>query len=211
MWCPQCQAEGPGEVAPGTGRLLCAACGTEVPASRTSPRPNRNPQDLLAKWAREDELDGLPPPRVKAPTSSTVRGASHQPLAPAAIEIPTSPPASAPRPRLSLPPTARRPFERSVSRSGQVLAYAGIAILGAGSGLIIFDHFGGQAGWALYGWIVGLVGQSLLLLGVVTLVMHGLDQTAEELNHRLQELSDQIDHIEVVVAAPAGDSSTIAA
>jgi hypothetical protein len=76
--------------------------------------------------------------------------------------------------------------------AGQICAYAGVAVLTAGSGLLIVGHYGGPAAYAPYGWLISSVGQMLILLGVITLVSNGMDQIARQLGARIDALSTRM-------------------
>jgi hypothetical protein len=81
---------------------------------------------------------------------------------------------------------------------GQLVAYAGVALLTVGTTLIIWSYFGGPANYAPTGWLTTTAGQMLLFLGVVTLVSGGMEQTSEEVRTRIERLGERIIRIEQI-------------
>jgi hypothetical protein len=79
---------------------------------------------------------------------------------------------------------------------GQLLAYAGVALLTVGSTLVIWGYFGGPASYAPTGWLTTMAGQMILILGVVTLVSGGMEQTNEDVRVRIERLGERIIRIE---------------
>jgi ethanolamine utilization microcompartment shell protein EutS len=82
---------------------------------------------------------------------------------------------------------------------GQGLSYLGILLMTGGTAFVISAYFGAATGNAATGWLIATVGQMLLLLGIVTLVSSGMEETAAEVsrtvNDRLQEVSRQLEQI----------------
>jgi len=81
---------------------------------------------------------------------------------------------------------------------GQLVAYAGVALLTVGTTLIVWSYFGGPANYAPTGWLTTTAGQMLLFLGVVTLVSGGMEQTSEEVRTRIERLGERIIRIEQI-------------
>jgi hypothetical protein len=81
---------------------------------------------------------------------------------------------------------------------GQLIAYAGVALLTVGTTLIVWSYFGGPANYAPTGWLTTTAGQMLLFLGVVTLVSGGMEQTTEEVRTRIERLGERIIRIEQI-------------
>jgi hypothetical protein len=81
---------------------------------------------------------------------------------------------------------------------GQLIAYAGVALLTVGTTLIVWSYFGGPANYAPTGWLTTTAGQMLLFLGVVTLVSGGMEQTSEEVRTRIERLGERIIRIEQI-------------
>jgi len=81
---------------------------------------------------------------------------------------------------------------------GQLVAYAGVAMLTVGTTLIVWSYFGGPASYAPTGWLTTTAGQMLLFLGVVTLVSGGMEQTTEEVRTRIERLGERIIRIEQI-------------
>jgi predicted Zn finger-like uncharacterized protein len=86
---------------------------------------------------------------------------------------------------------------------GQLVAYAGVALLTVGTTLIIWSYFGGPANYAPTGWLTTTAGQMLLFLGVVTLVSGGMEQTSEEVRTRIERLGERIIRIEQIAREQA--------
>jgi hypothetical protein len=81
---------------------------------------------------------------------------------------------------------------------GQLLAYAGVALLTVGSTLVLWGYFGGPASYAPTGWLTTMAGQMLLILGVVTLVSGGMEQTNEDVRVRIERIGERIIRIEQI-------------
>jgi hypothetical protein len=79
---------------------------------------------------------------------------------------------------------------------GQLIAYAGVALLTVGSSLILWSYFGGPASYGPMGWLTTTAGQMLLFLGVITLVSGGMEQATEEVKTRIERLGERIIRIE---------------
>mgnify|MGYP002622519938 CR=1 FL=1 len=85
---------------------------------------------------------------------------------------------------------------RGESTWGQLMAYAGVAVLTVGTALVVWGYLGGPATYAPTGWLVATVGQMLLLLGVVSLVAGGMQQTTHEVSSRVAHLNGRVIRIE---------------
>ena len=94
---------------------------------------------------------------------------------------------------------------------GHLLAYAGVALLTVGSTLIIWGYFGGPAMYAPTGWLTATGGQMMLLLGIVTLVSGGLEQTNEEVKMRIERLGERFIRIEQIARDQALRGPTLPA
>jgi hypothetical protein len=81
---------------------------------------------------------------------------------------------------------------------GQLLAYAGVALLTVGSTLVLWGYFGGPANYAPTGWLTTMAGQMLLILGVVTLVSGGMEQTNEDVRVRIERLGERMIRFEQI-------------
>jgi hypothetical protein len=86
---------------------------------------------------------------------------------------------------------------------GQLLAYAGVALLTVGSTLVLWGYFGGPASYAPTGWLTTMAGQMILILGVVTLVTGGMEQTNEDVRVRIERIGERIVRIEQIAREQA--------
>ena len=76
------------------------------------------------------------------------------------------------------------------------MAYVGVLGLTIGTAIVIYGHFGGQAGYTPTGWLVTTVAQMLLFLGVINLVSGGIEQNNEDVSRRIDILGEQLLRIE---------------
>jgi len=76
--------------------------------------------------------------------------------------------------------------------AGQWLSYLGVLGLTAGAALIVYGYFGGNPHMTPKGWMLTTAGQMLLLLGIVTLISGGLEQSNDEVNTRIELLGEQM-------------------
>jgi hypothetical protein len=79
---------------------------------------------------------------------------------------------------------------------GNVLAYAGVALLTVGTVLVLWGYFGGPANYTPTGWLVATIGQMLLFLGIVTIVSGGMEHTTQEVCRRIDFLGDRMLRVE---------------
>lgn len=79
---------------------------------------------------------------------------------------------------------------------GQLMAYAGVGILTVGTVLVLWGYFGMIEEFASTGWLLSTAGQMLLLLGIVTLVSGGMQQTTHEVTERIEYLGGRMIRIE---------------
>jgi hypothetical protein len=86
---------------------------------------------------------------------------------------------------------------------GQLLAYGGVALLTVGSTLVLWGYFGGPASYAPTGWLTTMAGQMILILGVVTLVTGGMEQTNEDVRVRIERIGERIVRIEQITREQA--------
>ncbi len=78
---------------------------------------------------------------------------------------------------------------------GQLCAYAGVGLLTCGTILVMWSYFGGNPSYMPTGWLAAAIGQMLLLLGVVTLISSGMEQTVAEVAWRIDHLAEEIHHM----------------
>ncbi|WP_437206422.1 hypothetical protein [Planctomicrobium sp. SH664] len=79
---------------------------------------------------------------------------------------------------------------------GQLLAYGGVGLLTVGTVLVLWGYFGGIENYASTGWLVATAGNMILLLGIVTLVSGGMQQTTHEVSQRIEHLGGRMVRIE---------------
>jgi sulfite exporter TauE/SafE len=79
---------------------------------------------------------------------------------------------------------------------GQLLAYTGVGGITVGTVFVVWGYFGGIEHYASTGWLVATAGQMMLLLGVVTLISGGMQQTTHEVGARIETLDGRIHRIE---------------
>jgi hypothetical protein len=79
---------------------------------------------------------------------------------------------------------------------GQLLAYAGVAVLTVGTTMVLWGYFGGQGKYTATGFLVSTAGQMLLFLGVITLVSGGMQQTSAEVSTRVEYLGGRMIRME---------------
>jgi sulfite exporter TauE/SafE len=94
---------------------------------------------------------------------------------------------------------------------GQLMAYAGVALLTVGSTLVLWGYFGGPASYAPTGWLTTMAGQMILILGVVTLVSGGMEQTNEDVRVRIERLGERMIRIEQIARDHALRGPNVAA
>jgi hypothetical protein len=94
---------------------------------------------------------------------------------------------------------------------GQLLAYAGVALLTVGGTLVLWGYFGGPASYAPTGWLTTMAGQMILILGVVTLVSGGMEQTNEDVRVRIERLGERMIRIEQIARDHALRGPNVAA
>ncbi len=79
---------------------------------------------------------------------------------------------------------------------GQLMAYTGVGVLTVGTVLVLWGYFGMVEQFASTGWLLSTAGQMLLLLGIVTLVSGGMQQTTHEVTERIEYLGGRMIRIE---------------
>ncbi|WP_437224325.1 hypothetical protein SH661x_003580 [Planctomicrobium sp. SH661] len=85
---------------------------------------------------------------------------------------------------------------RSEAMWGQLMAYGGVGLLTVGTVFVLWGYFGEVEQYASTGWLMSTAGQMLLLLGIVTLVGGGMQQTTHEVTQRIENLGGRIIRIE---------------
>lgn len=105
--------------------------------------------------------------------------------------------AAAPEPHFDMSTIAKKSHPgQAESLWGQLLAYAGVGLLTVGTALVLWGYFGEIERYASTGWLLSTGGQMLLLLGIVTLVAGGMQQTTFEVTERIEHLGGRIIRIE---------------
>ena len=143
--------------------------------------------ETSAKTTQLDEADATKPVETKPVETEPVAGTEPTETPPPIVAIPTG--------------TTTNPLTHSTSLWGQLLAYIGVLGLTVGGALIIWNGFGHAPLNTPTAWLIGTAGQMLLLLGIVTLVSSGLEQTHEDVNRQVRLLSEQLLRIESGQAA----------
>lgn len=85
---------------------------------------------------------------------------------------------------------------RSETLWGQLVAYAGVAVLTVGTTMVLWGYFGGLGKYTSTGFLISTAGQMLLFLGVVTLVSGGMQQTSSDVSTRVEYLGDRMIRME---------------
>lgn len=221
MWCPRCQDDVAAQVNGDEAGVHCAVCGGVIAETvRGAAVPEtKKARDLLERWAGERLLDPYGPlPQLAAgadrkPAEDAVpesdrdsRSDSPPILHQAGEDVRAPAETTASSPAIDVPWAIESHFRRSSSWMvfwGQCLAYAGVLGLTVGTVLVLWGYFGGRAGYLPTGWLTAAAGQMLLLLGVVTLVSGGMEQTAREVARRIDRLGERLVRIEQAARSAA--------
>jgi hypothetical protein len=169
-----------------------------APSGPTPSRRDRLRRPHLEKPLAEPaatESESAPESSVAAATPSTASGSVSRRQK---IRLDTSHDSSiGPHfdPRINAPRKTVFPG-RSEAIWGQLLAYSGVGLLTVGTVLVLWGYFGDLEQYASTGWLVSTAGQMLLLLGIVTLVSGGMQQTTHEVSQRIEHLGGRIIRIE---------------
>jgi hypothetical protein len=91
-------------------------------------------------------------------------------------------------------PATKRKYAWAAFAS-QLCAYFGVGMLTCGTVLVMWSYFGGPNNFMPTGWLVAAVGQMLLLLGVVSLIACGMEQTVADLTERIDGVYFEITEI----------------
>lgn len=91
---------------------------------------------------------------------------------------------------------------------GQVLAYAGVLGITAGLAFVIWGYFGEQSHQMSTGWLIAAGGQMVLMLGFVTIVTEGLEQSRRDSLATLKSLEQRLERIEKNIARTALETRT---
>lgn len=92
---------------------------------------------------------------------------------------------------------------------GQTLSFLGVAVLACGTAVLLSGSQWPGIDTLHVGWMTMTAGQTLLFLGVVTLVAAGLERTEAILRAELSATRDDLARLtEMHVAEPTDDSST---
>ncbi len=85
--------------------------------------------------------------------------------------------------------------------TGHWLAYTGVLGLTIGTAVVVGGYFGGYSNYTPTGWLIVTVGQMLLFLGVINLVSGGMEQSSDEVAHRIEVLGERLMRIEATTEA----------
>jgi hypothetical protein len=162
------------------------------------PNSEESGSPSAARPQRQFRVDAAHPAEdVHAHVSPDGRGRRPQPAAASGImRREDDPHGSIPPPHFDVTAARGKPPGRSESTWGQLLAYVGVAVLTIGTALVLWGYFGGPAAYAPTGWLVTTAGQMLLLLGVITLISGGMQQTTHEVASRVAHLDGRMHRIE---------------
>ncbi len=132
--------------------------------------------------------------RIDAPVLS-VSEPNHSTVAAMPQQLPPASPAT--RPQQWVAPS--RKAGGLMSQVGPGLSYVGILGITLGLSLVILGTFGASSNLAPTGWLIATLGQMVLLLGVVTSVSVGMEQTSADLratvDERMRVISEQLDRL----------------
>ena len=174
MWCSICRQDVPGSIVPGGGQYCCPRCGETMPSSHGSlgPPPDKaseQPQNRTTEpapksdydeWEMEERLRHLDRMYARSPQSGPLpRSNSYQ------IRIDAG---HAPIPReqpVAAPPQQQGPSW--LARLGRLGLAFGLSITVCGACLMIWAHYGARPDLMPMGIPIAVVGQILLLLGLV--------------------------------------------
>lgn len=150
------------------------------------PEPQRPPAPPVREHLQMDAQPvTAPPPNPQPPTEKSYVGHTiHEQIAAPHFDVDSASKAARTRPG------------RAESFWGQLLAYAGVGILTVGTVLVLWGYFGMIEQYASTGWLLSTAGQMLLLLGIVTLVSGGMQQTTHEVSERIEYLGGRMIRIE---------------
>lgn len=76
--------------------------------------------------------------------------------------------------------------------TGQWLAYIGVLALTIGTAVVVYGHVTGAANYTPTGWLITTVGQMLLFLGVINLVHGAMEQSKDEVSHRIEVIGERL-------------------
>jgi hypothetical protein len=182
----------------------------QPPAVESSLRPyapSPSPLPLHAPPATEAfHLESHLPPAFETnapPTEWTLPMAHHPsqaaPQRPAPQQAPAQRTQSRPEPHDVRAAIEHDTSTNWVALAGQLLAYAGVAVLTIGTTLALWGHFANEPASVPTGWLVASAGQMLLFLGVITLVSSGMEQAARDLNQRFDRVGNKLDRVETAL------------
>jgi len=168
---------------------------TKTKRSRPNPTADSNstpPMDPLTQIAATVANFSDDPQHPVKPPATPTEPPPHDPHTdsePAAVSDPTGTPEAT----AAIPAgVTTNALTHSTSLWGQLLAYVGVLGLTAGGSLIIWNGFGHAPLNTPTAWLIATGGQMLLLLGIVTLVSSGLEQTHEDVNRQIRVLGEQL-------------------
>jgi len=192
---------------------------TPPPLPARPPRALQPSPALTSPDASTSALSAKPSPARPSDASSSARQSSAEDESASGTRDP-GPPAFASAPRRSGAPRRRR-FDaaeaviasphfdlqtyldqhpqkagRSETLWGQLVAYAGVAVLTVGTTMVLWGYFGGLGKYTSTGFLISTAGQMLLFLGVVTLVSGGMQQTSQDVSTRVEYLGDRMIRME---------------
>ena len=80
--------------------------------------------------------------------------------------------------------------------TGQWLAYVGVLALTIGTVVVLYGYLNGYSDYTPTGWLITTLGQMLLFLGVINMVSGGMEQSNDEVSHRIEVIGERLLRIE---------------
>ena len=176
MWCSICRQDVPGSIVPGGGQYCCPRCGEMMPSSNgnrdgtptQTENANESPPDSAPvsdydEWEMEERLRHLDRLYARNPLRGplTQSESNHFRIDARHAPIPREQPAS------TAQPTEPEPEPSWLVRIGRLALGLGLSITVCGACLAIWAHHGARPDLMPLGIPIAVVGQILLLLGLV--------------------------------------------
>lgn len=174
MWCSICRQDVPGSIVPGGGQYCCPRCGEMMPSSHGSlgppsereaeedkrPASEPAPTSDYDEWEMEERLRHLDRMYARSPLGGPITrsGSHHFRIDTQHSPVPREQPVAAPPPELG---------PSWLVRLGRLGLAFGLSVTVCGASLMIWAHYGARPDLMPMGIPIAVVGQILLLLGLV--------------------------------------------